>query len=81
MISDEIDLTIKNVCDFDDYTDFGSHNVSKSCDKALNETDKIVSDYINNYDVMLDVCYPAIAEQQIILRKMVFFLPFIYSIL
>ncbi|WJX40350.1 Serine carboxypeptidase-like 42 [Trifolium repens] len=70
MISDEIDLTIKNVCDFDDYTDFGSHNVSKSCDKALNETDKIVSDYINNYDVMLDVCYPAIAEQQIILRKM-----------
>ncbi|WJX40342.1 Serine carboxypeptidase-like 42 [Trifolium repens] len=70
MISDEIDLTIKNVCDFDDYTDFGSHNVSKSCDKALNETAKIVSEYINNYDVILDVCYPAIAEQQIILRKM-----------
>jgi serine carboxypeptidase-like clade 2 len=80
MISDEIDLTIKNVCDFDDYTDFGSHNVSKSCNKALNETDKIVSEYVNNYDVILDVCYPAIAEQQIILRKMVIFL-LIYFIL
>jgi serine carboxypeptidase-like clade 2 len=73
MISDEIGLTIRSVCDFNDYTDSGSHNVSKSCNKALNETDKIVSDYIDNYDVILDVCYPAIFEQQIILRKMVLF--------
>ncbi|KAK2444152.1 Serine carboxypeptidase-like 42 [Trifolium repens] len=70
MISDEIGLTIRSVCDFDDYIDSGSHNVSQSCNKALNETDKIVSDYIDNYDVILDVCYPAIFEQQIILRKM-----------
>ncbi|PNX80733.1 serine carboxypeptidase 42-like protein, partial [Trifolium pratense] len=70
MISDEIGRTIKNDCDFNDFTDSGSHNVSKSCNKALNETNKIVSDYVDNYDVILDVCYPAIAVQEILLRKM-----------
>ncbi|KAK2416930.1 serine carboxypeptidase [Trifolium repens] len=60
-----------NVCDFNDFTDdSGSHSVSKSCNKALHETNKIVSGYIDGYDVILDVCYPAIAEQQIILKKM-----------
>ncbi|WJX83782.1 Serine carboxypeptidase-like 42 [Trifolium repens] len=71
VISDEIGLTIRNVCDFNDFTDDSdSHSVSKSCNKALNETNKIVSGYIDGYDVLLDVCYPAIAEQQIILKKM-----------
>ncbi|XP_045816122.1 serine carboxypeptidase-like 42 [Trifolium pratense] len=70
MISDEIGRTIKNDCNFNGFTDSGSHNVSKSCNKALNETNKIVSDYVDNYDVILDVCYPAIALQEILLRKM-----------
>jgi serine carboxypeptidase-like clade 2 len=81
VISDEIGLTIRNVCDFNDFTDDSdSHSVSKSCNKALNETNKIVSGYIDGYDVLLDVCYPAIAEQQIILKKNgTFYFSFIIS--
>ncbi|XP_029125426.1 serine carboxypeptidase-like 42 [Cajanus cajan] len=71
MISDEVGLAITNDCDFDDYV-FSStqHNVSKSCNKALNKAEKIVGDYINNYDVILDVCYPSIVEQELRLKKM-----------
>jgi serine carboxypeptidase-like clade 2 len=59
VISDEIGLTIRNVCDFNDFNDdSGSHSVSKSCNKALHETNKIVSGYKEGYDVILDVCYP-----------------------
>ena len=65
MVSDEIGLTIKNDCDFG--------NVSKSCNEAIKATRKIVSEYVDNYDVILDVCYPAIAEQEIRLKKMVTF--------
>jgi len=73
MISDEIGLAIRNDCDFDDHTDATTHNVSKSCNEALKATRKIVSEYVDNYDVILDVCYPAIAEQEIRLKKMVTF--------
>ncbi|KAF9599675.1 hypothetical protein IFM89_001621 [Coptis chinensis] len=70
MISDEIGLTIMNECNFDDYT-FGSpHNETKSCNQAISNANKIVGDYINNYDVILDVCYPSIVEQELRLRKM-----------
>ncbi|KAK4352566.1 hypothetical protein RND71_028084 [Anisodus tanguticus] len=70
MISDEVGLAIMNQCDFDDYT-FGSpHNVSQACNKAVSEANTIVSEYINNYDVILDVCYPSIVEQELRLRKM-----------
>ncbi|XP_011101717.1 serine carboxypeptidase-like 42 [Sesamum indicum] len=70
MISDEIGLTIMNDCDFDDYT-FGSpHNVSLPCNHAISKANEIVGDYINNYDVILDVCYPSIVEQELRLRKM-----------
>ncbi|GFQ02383.1 serine carboxypeptidase-like 42 [Phtheirospermum japonicum] len=70
MISDEIGLTIMNDCDFEDYTFDNPHNVSTSCIDAISEANKVVGDYINNYDVILDVCYPAIVEQELRLRKM-----------
>lgn len=71
MISDEIGLAITNDCDFDDYVFASTHNVSKSCNEAINEANEIVGDYINNYDVILDVCYPSIVEQELRLKKIV----------
>ncbi|KAE8666571.1 Serine carboxypeptidase-like 44 [Hibiscus syriacus] len=70
MISDEIGLTIMNECDFDDYTFDSPHNISRSCNKAISEANRIVGEYINTYDVILDVCYPSIVEQELRLRKM-----------
>ncbi|KAJ1395785.1 Serine carboxypeptidase, serine active site [Sesbania bispinosa] len=70
MVSDEIGLAIMNNCDFDDYTFDGTHNVSQSCNDAINKANEIVGDYINNYDVILDVCYPSIVEQELRLKKM-----------
>ena len=71
MISDEIGLTIMNECDFDDYTFASPHNVTQKCNNAIFEANNIVGEYINNYDVILDVCYPSIVEQELRLRKMV----------
>lgn len=71
MISDEVGLAIMNECDFDDYT-FGSpHNVSDACNHAISEANTIVGNYINPYDVLLDVCYPSIVQQELRLRKLV----------
>ncbi|ESW09525.1 hypothetical protein PHAVU_009G134900 [Phaseolus vulgaris] len=70
LISDEIGLAIANDCDFDDYVFANTHNVSKSCNHAINEANEIVGEYINNYDVILDVCYPSIVEQELRLKKM-----------
>uniref|UniRef100_K7KUN8 Carboxypeptidase n=1 Tax=Glycine max TaxID=3847 RepID=K7KUN8_SOYBN len=69
MISDEIGLAITNDCDFDDYVFASAHNMSKSCNEAINEANEIVGDYINNYDVIFDVCYPSIVEQELRLKK------------
>ncbi|XP_073099807.1 serine carboxypeptidase-like 42 isoform X1 [Elaeis guineensis] len=69
MISDEIGLTIMNQCDFEDYVFLSPHNVSESCNDAIEKANEIVGDYINNYDVIIDVCYPAIVEQELRLRK------------
>lgn len=74
MISDEIGLTIMNQCDFEDYTFSNPHNVSKACNDAIEKANIIVGDYINEYDVILDVCYPSIVEQELRLRKYVCFL-------
>lgn len=71
MISDEIGLTIMNDCDFDDYEFATPHNVSVACNNAIATANSIVGDYINNYDVILDVCYPSIVEQELRLRKTV----------
>ncbi|XP_008237677.1 PREDICTED: serine carboxypeptidase-like 42 [Prunus mume] len=70
MISDEIGLIIMNECDFDDYAFANPHNVTVKCTTAISEANQIVGDYINNYDVILDVCYPSIVQQELRLRKM-----------
>ncbi|KAK1560495.1 hypothetical protein Q3G72_027243 [Acer saccharum] len=70
MISDEVGLTIMNNCDFDDYVYASPHNVSNPCNDAISQANIIVGDYINNYDVILEVCYPSIVEQELRLRKM-----------
>ncbi|PON76311.1 Serine carboxypeptidase-like [Parasponia andersonii] len=70
MISDEIGLTIMNECDFDDYVFASPHNVTQKCNDAISEANIIVGEYINNYDVILDICYPSIVEQELRLRKM-----------
>lgn len=71
MISDEIGLVIMNECDFEDYTFVSPHNMSESCNDALAKANDVVGEYINNYDVLIDVCYPAIVEQELRLRKYV----------
>ncbi|PKA57458.1 Serine carboxypeptidase-like 42 [Apostasia shenzhenica] len=71
MISDEIGLKIKNECDFKYYVFDGAHNVSQECNAAISEADQAVGNYINAYDVILDVCYPSIVEQELRLRKYV----------
>ncbi|PNT63945.1 hypothetical protein BRADI_4g22556v3, partial [Brachypodium distachyon] len=71
MISDEIFLAINKGCDFEDYTFNNPHNESKSCNDAIAEANGIVGNYVNNYDVILDVCYPSIVMQELRLRKYV----------
>ncbi|KAK7841296.1 serine carboxypeptidase-like 42, partial [Quercus suber] len=71
MISDEVGLTIMNKCDFDDYVFASPHNQTDTCNNAINEANNIVGTYINNYDVILDICYPSIVEQELRLRKVV----------
>uniref|UniRef100_A0A1D1YK86 Carboxypeptidase n=1 Tax=Anthurium amnicola TaxID=1678845 RepID=A0A1D1YK86_9ARAE len=69
MISDEIGLAIMNTCEFEDYTFNSPHNVSKACNNAISDANDVVGDYINQYDVILDVCYPSLVEQELRLRK------------
>lgn len=71
MISDELGLAIMNECDFDDYSLESPHNVTESCTNAISEANQIIGDYIDQYDVILDVCYPSIVEQELRLRKLV----------
>jgi len=77
MISDEIGLKITSECDFEDYTFPSPHNESDACNDAISQANNIVGEYINNYDVILDVCYPSIVEQELRLKKMVTFRYFI----
>jgi serine carboxypeptidase-like clade II len=71
MISDEIGLAIMGDCDFEDYVFNAPHNVSRSCNDAIAEANVVVGNYVNNYDVILDVCYPSIVEQELRLKKYV----------
>ncbi|KAJ0976942.1 hypothetical protein J5N97_012416 [Dioscorea zingiberensis] len=70
MISDEIGLAIMKECDFKDYVPGGNNNMSKSCNDATQAAYTVVGDYINEYDVILDVCYPSIVEQELRLKKL-----------
>lgn len=81
MISDEIFLAINKGCDFEDYTFSDPHNESKSCNEAIAEANAIVGDYVNNYDVILDVCYPSIVMQELRLRKYVCLLLMVHGVL
>ncbi|KAI3505075.1 hypothetical protein L1887_26961 [Cichorium endivia] len=71
MISDEIGLAIMNGCDFEDYTFASPHNESAACNNAISQANSVIGDYINNYDVILDVCYPSLVEQELRLKKTV----------
>ncbi|XP_023550690.1 serine carboxypeptidase-like 42 isoform X1 [Cucurbita pepo subsp. pepo] len=70
MISDEVWFAINRDCDFDDYLLTTPHNVTKSCIQAIADANGIVSEYINTYDVLLDVCYPSIVQQELRLKKL-----------
>ncbi|KAF8079601.1 hypothetical protein N665_1015s0011 [Sinapis alba] len=70
MISDELGLTIMNQCNFEDYTFSSSHNISKPCEDAMSEAGTIITQYVNYYDVLLDICYPTLVEQELRLKKM-----------
>ncbi|KAL3538601.1 hypothetical protein ACH5RR_001967 [Cinchona calisaya] len=71
MISDEIGQSIKEDCNFEDYTWPYPHNESKLCNSNVDKAFNVISDYVDNYDVILDVCYPSIVEQELRLRKVV----------
>lgn len=73
MISDEIGLTLTNDCNFQDYTFASPHNESSACNSAISQANDIIGEYINNYDVILDVCYPSLVEQELRLKKTVTF--------
>ncbi|GAU51230.1 hypothetical protein TSUD_412320, partial [Trifolium subterraneum] len=63
--TDEVGLAIMNYCNYDGTSD----NLTKSCKDARIDAQDIVGDYIDSYDVILDVCYPSIAEQELRLKK------------
>ncbi|XP_010479023.1 PREDICTED: serine carboxypeptidase-like 44 [Camelina sativa] len=70
MISDELGLTIMNQCDFEDYSFSSTHNISKPCEAAMSEAGTIITQYVNYYDILLDICYPSLVEQELRLKKM-----------
>lgn len=71
MISDELGLTIKNECNFEYYSfDSPTNNLTSSCFNATVKAGASVTDYIDAYDVILDVCYPQIVEQELRLKKL-----------
>ncbi|MCO5548301.1 hypothetical protein L7F22_001758 [Adiantum nelumboides] len=72
IISDVVYDEIVAQCNFEDYTlSSEDHNVSKSCNSSLVDASNELGDYVNNYDVILDVCYPSLVEQELRLRKKV----------
>ncbi|KAI5079758.1 hypothetical protein GOP47_0005237 [Adiantum capillus-veneris] len=72
IISDLVYDDIVAQCNFEDYTlSSDDHNVSKSCNNSLVDAFGELGDYVNNYDVILDVCYPSLVEQELRLRKKV----------
>lgn len=71
-LSDETFDGVAVTCNFDDYTDTSpTHNESAACNNFMNNASTEVGSFINLYDVLLDVCYAPIAEQEIRLNKRV----------
>jgi serine carboxypeptidase-like clade 2 len=50
---------------------YSPHNVSQFCNDALSNASRVVGEYINNYDILLDECYPSLVEQELRLWKAV----------
>ncbi|WZZ09608.1 hypothetical protein YC2023_095529 [Brassica napus] len=64
IISDELRLEIIRQCDFNNIP-----NVSNACIKATTEAG-VVSQFIDVDDVLRDLCYPSIVQQELRLKKM-----------
>ncbi|XP_068638475.1 serine carboxypeptidase-like 42 [Aristolochia californica] len=58
-----------NECDFADYFFSNSHNVPTKCNNAIVEANQVVGEYINPYDIKLDVFYPSIVGQELRLKQ------------
>lgn len=72
IVSDETFGGITSACDFDDYAETSpTHNESAACNNFLSNASTEVGTFVNLYDVLLDVCYAPIAEQEIRLNKRV----------
>lgn len=71
MISDIVGRTIRSQCDFSHYTYAYPHNVSDACINATTEAGIVITEYVNNFDVLLDICYPSIVLQELRLKQMV----------
>ncbi|KAM0939917.1 putative carboxypeptidase D [Dioscorea sansibarensis] len=69
IISDEIFLTIKRECDFEEYVRSTRQNVSKTCDAALDTAIRMTGN-IDFYNVILDTCSSNV-EEQLRLKKTV----------
>ncbi|GLJ25039.1 hypothetical protein SUGI_0479230 [Cryptomeria japonica] len=72
LISEETNSAIMDHCNFDDYVmSDDAHNVSQECTVAMEQGNQELGDYVNQYDVILDVCYPSIVEQELRLKRKV----------
>lgn len=72
LISEETNDAIMNHCNFDDYVmSDDAHNVSQECTVAMEQGNQELGDYVNQYDVILDFCYPSLVEQELRLKRKV----------
>ncbi|CAM6118109.1 unnamed protein product [Calypogeia fissa] len=67
LISQKTFRGIRKTCDFRQYALTGE--ISDSCDNFISTTYSEEGAYINGYDVLLDVCLPGVAEQELRLHK------------
>lgn len=72
LISDETNNAITNYCSFNpSVTDDVTNSTANECSLALNQGNQEIGNYVNMYDVIIDVCYPSLVEQELRLRKTV----------
>lgn len=69
VISQKTFKGIRKSCDFNQYALTGV--ISDACGNFISNTYAEEGSYINGYDVLLDVCLPGIAEQELRLHKKV----------
>lgn len=72
LISDETNNAITDYCSFNpSVMDEVTNSTDNECSLALNQGNQEVGGYVNMYDVIIDVCYPSLVEQELRLRKSV----------